>query len=128
MVDVDYLWIGLGGLVGANARYVMGRAAADRLGAGFPYGTLVVNLVGAFIVGVVLTILTERLVADPFWRQLLVVGFLGGFTTFSAYAFEAVALIEEGRWGAGLGYVVGSNLLGVMLCFAGVVLTRLMMR
>jgi CrcB protein len=127
-VKVDYLWIGLGGFLGVNARYIMGRAVADRLGTAFPYGTLLVNLLGAFLVGVLLTLVTEHVLADPFWRQLAVVGFLGGFTTFSAYTFETVALLEEGRWGAGLGYVAVSNLLGVMFCVAGVVLTRLAVR
>ncbi len=125
---MDYLWIGLGGFVGANARYVMGRAVADRLGAAFPYGTLVVNLVGAFLVGVLLTVLTERLVADPFWRHLVVVGFLGGFTTFSAYTFEAVALLETGRWPAALLYALGSNALGLLLCLGGVALARSLLR
>src|SRR5215204_590465 len=83
----------------------MGRAVADRLGTAFPYGTLLVNLLGAFLVGVLLTLVTEHVLTDPFWRQLTVVGFLGGFTTFSAYTFETVALLEGGRWGAGLGYV-----------------------
>ncbi len=124
---MEYLWVGVGGFVGANARYVVGRAVGDRLGDAFPYGTLVVNLIGAFLVGVVLTILTERLVAGPLWRQLIVVGFLGGFTTFSAYTFEAVALMDAGRWGAALRYVVGSNLLGLLLCLAGIALARYVM-
>ncbi len=124
---MEYLWVGVGGFVGANARYVVGRAVGDRLGDAFPYGTLVVNLVGAFLVGVVLTVLTERLVADPVWRQLIVGGFLGGFTTFSAYTFEAVALMDAGRWGAALRYVVGSNLLGLLLCLAGIALARYVM-
>ncbi len=125
---MEYLWVGVGGFVGANARYVVGRAVGDRLGDAFPYGTLIVNLIGAFLVGIILTILTERLVADPLWRQLIVVGFLGGFTTFSAYTFEAVALMDAGRWGAALRYIVGSNLLGLLLCLAGVALARVLVR
>lgn len=121
---MEFLWIGLGGFIGANARYVMGRAVADRLGTAFPYGTLVVNLLGALLVGVVLTVLAERMVADPLWRQFVVVGFLGGFTTFSAYTFEAIALLQTGRWNLALLYVVGSNALGLLLCLAGVALAR----
>ncbi len=128
MEAVEYLWVGLGGFAGANARYVLSRAVADRAGAAFPYGTLVVNLIGALLAGIVVTLLAERLVANPLWRQLVVVGFLGGYTTFSAYSVETVTLIEDGRWGAGLAYVVASNALGLALCGAGVTLTRLLLR
>lgn len=125
---MDYLWVGLGGFVGANARYILSRAVADRLGGAFPFGTLLVNLSGALLIGFVLVLITERLVADPLWRQLVVVGFLGGFTTFSTYTFEAVSLAEEGRWGPALLYVLGSNLLGLLLCLTGVALARAIAR
>ncbi len=128
MEAVEYLWVGLGGFAGANARYVVIRAVADRAGAAFPYGTLVVNLVGSLLAGIVVTLLAERLVANPMWRQLVVIGFLGGFTTFSAYSVETIALVKDGRWGAGLAYVVTSNALGLALCGAGVALTRQLIR
>jgi CrcB protein len=80
---VDYVWIGLGSVAGANARYVLGRWVADRYGAAFPYGTFVINVTGAVVIGFLLTLLTEVLLADPRWRLLLIVGFLGSYTTFS---------------------------------------------
>ncbi len=121
---MDYLWVGIGGFLGANARYAMTRLVADRLGIAFPWGTFLVNLVGAFLIGVVLTLITERTVADPVWRQFVVIGFLGGYTTFSSYTFEAIALAERGDWGSAALYVLGSNILGLIACLVGIGLTR----
>ena len=124
MGDVEFLWVGIGGFVGANARYVLGQFIGNRLGTSFPYGTFIINISGAFIIGLVLTTLTERTIADPLWRQLLVVGFLGGYTTFSSYTFEAVQLFEGGDWQLATLYLIGSNLLGLLACVAGLVLAR----
>jgi CrcB protein len=121
---MQYLWVGIGGFVGANLRYILGRVISDRWGAVFPYGTLVINVSGAFVIGILMVILTERTVADPLWRQLTVVGFLGGYTTFSSYTWEAVRLFDDGRWGPGLGYLIGSNLLGLLACAAGMIVAR----
>jgi len=121
---MEYIWVGIGGFLGANARYLLSGQVAQRLGVGFPYGTALINLSGAFLIGIIVTVLTDRVVADPLWRQLIVVGFLGGYTTFSSYTFEAVTLLQDGRWDAALLYVVGSNLLGVLACFAGIVVAR----
>jgi CrcB protein len=97
---------------------------AQRLGAGFPYGTLVINVTGSLAIGVLLTLLTERLAADPAWRLLLVVGFLGGYTTFSSYSFEALALAEQGAWLPALWYVLGSNGMGLVACYLGMTFAR----
>ena len=120
----DFLCVGLGGFLGANARYALGLWAAARFGGGYPLATLLVNVTGSVAVGVVLVLLTERFVADPAWRLFLVVGFLGGYTTFSSYTFEALALAEQGRWLAAAGYVVASNGLGLAAVYLGVVLGR----
>jgi len=121
---MEYIWVGIGGFLGANARYIVSAQVAQRLGVGFPYGTGLINLTGAFLIGAIFTILTDRVVADPLWRQFIVVGFLGGYTTFSSYTFEAVALVQDGRWEAALVYVVGSNVLGLLACFLGIVIAR----
>ena len=81
---VDFLWVGLGGFLGATARYALGLWAVSRFGAAFPFHTLIINVTGSLAVGVLLVLLTERLLVDPVWRLLLVVGFLGGYTTFSS--------------------------------------------
>jgi CrcB protein len=123
-VRVEYLWVGIGGFAGANARYGLGRLLVDRVASGFPVITLLVNLSGSLLIGLLLTLLAERFVSDPAWRLLGVVGFLGGYTTFSTYAFETVTLIEHGHPGRALAYVLASNLLGILACAAGIVLAR----
>jgi CrcB protein len=117
---MEFLWVGIGGFFGANARHFFGREIAHRLGMTFPYSTMIVNLTGAFLIGVLFTLLTDRVVDDPIWRQLIIVGFLGGYTTFSSYTLETVSLMQDGRWSVALLYVLGSNLLGLVACFAGI--------
>lgn len=124
---MDYVWVGVGGLIGANVRYGLGRLVTDKVGAAVPWGTLVVNASGSVAIGVLLTVLVGR-VADPVWRLLIVTGFLGGYTTFSAYSFEAVVLVLDGRWGRALVYVVGSNLLGLAGCWLGILVGRGLVR
>lgn len=121
---MDYLWVGIGGFLGANARYGMTRLVADRLGPSWPWGTFLINVLGAFLIGIVLTILTERTIGDDVWRQVIVIGFLGGYTTFSSYTFEAISLAQRGDWGAAALYVLGSNALGLIACAAGMGLAR----
>lgn len=127
MPGVEYLWVGLGGLSGAILRFAVGRFAVERFGGGFPYGTLFVNVSGSLAIGVLFTLLVGR-VADPAWRLLLITGFLGGFTTFSAYTFEAVTLIDDGRWQRAAVYLIGSNLLALIVCAAGITLGRALTR
>lgn len=121
---MEFVWVGLGGLVGANARYGMTKLMVARFGDSLPWGTFAINLLGSFLIGILLTTLTERVVADSAIRLVLVVGFLGAFTTFSSYSFEAIALAEAGRWTQTIAYVVGSNGLGLLLCVAGMYLAR----
>ena len=125
---MDTLWVALGGGLGASMRYLLGGWVVARLGGAFPFHTLLINVTGSLAIGAVLVLLTERLVADPAWRLLLVVGFLGGYTTFSSYTFEALSLVEEGNWVAALGYVLGSNGLGLLAAYAGMVLARVIRR
>jgi len=121
---MEYLLVGAGGFLGANARYVLANWVTARLGADFPYGTLLVNVTGSLAIGVLLVLLTDRLAADPAWRLLLVVGFLGGYTTFSSYTFEALVLAEAGQWVRATWYVLGSNVVGLLAAYAGMVLAR----
>ena len=118
------LWIGLGGFIGANARYFLGRAVIERYGSAFPWGTLTVNVLGSLLIGVILEIIGQRATSDPAYRLFLVVGFLGGFTTFSTFAFESVTLLEDERWLRAGAYIAGSNVLAIAACLAGVQLAR----
>jgi fluoride exporter len=121
---MDTVWVAVGGGLGATVRYLLGGWIVERLGGAFPFHTLLINVSGSLAIGVFLVLFTERLVVDPAWRLLLVVGFLGGYTTFSSYTFEALSLLEEGDWLAALGYVLGSNGLGLLAAYAGMVLAR----
>jgi CrcB protein len=112
---LDVLVICLGAIVGANARYFISRLAAQVLGPVFPYGTLFINVVGSFIVGFFVVWTSERVLADPRWRLLVVVGFCGSLTTFSSYAFESMSFFERGQWLLMLTNIFGNNL----LCLAG---------
>ena len=121
---LDLLWVSLGGAAGATARYVLGTWIIDHTGASFPWNTMIVNISGSLAIGILLTLLTERLIADPAWRLLLVVGFLGGYTTFSSYTFETLALLEAGAWLSATLYVLGNNGLGLAAAYLGIVLAR----
>lgn len=120
---VDFLWVGVGAMVGGMVRYGVSQGLSELWGRTLPYGTFVVNLSGSFLIGVVMAILIER-VADPVWRLLLVTGFLGGYTTFSSYSFELVTMLLSGRLGWAAAYLVASNVLGVAGCLAGTVVGR----
>ena len=91
-----YLIVMAGGAVGSLARYVTGTAIMSRFGGRFPLGTFVVNATGCFLIGVVMTVLTRETAPHPNWRFLLVTGFLGGYTTFSAFAYETFVAAQNG--------------------------------
>lgn len=121
---MEFMWVGIGGFLGANARNYAGKAITHWLGSAFPYHTFIVNISGSFLIGIIATYLAERYMDDPYLKQLLMVGFLGGYTTFSSYSLEAVTLFEAGKWQEALWYIVGSNGLSILACFGAVLLTR----
>ena len=116
---MPYLWISLGAVLGANARYLTNRVAAQWFGTAFPYGTLIVNVLGCVAIGVIATMVTGRLVDRPeVVRLVVIVGFLGSLTTFSSFAWETHSLFNDGAWVRALVNVVasvGAGLLGVWL-------------
>jgi CrcB protein len=122
----DLLLVSLGAIVGANARYIISRFAARVLGPIFPWGTLMINISGSFVVGLFMIYATERAIVDPRWRLLIVVGFCGAFTTFSSYAFESVAYFEQGQWWLMTANVLGNNLLCLGAALAGMALARVL--
>lgn len=122
----DFLLISLGAIAGANARYLLSRYAARLLGPVFPYGTLVINVTGSLIVGFFVIWTTERVLADPRWRLLVVVGFCGAFTTFSSYAFETMAFFEQGQWLLMATNFLANNLLCLAAALAGMGLARVL--
>ena len=122
---VAYLLIGIGGFLGANARYLVAGWITERLGASFPYGTLVINVSGSFILGFFLIFISERLVHAN-WRLFFAIGFLGAYTTFSTFSFENFALIQERSYVLALANMLGSVFLGLMAVVAGIVVARLL--
>jgi len=120
----ELLIISLGAIVGANARYLLSRLAVKHLGPVFPYSTLFINIVGSLIVGFFVVWTTERVLADPRWRLLVVVGFCGSFTTFSSYAFETMAYFEQGQWMLMSVNFISNNLLCTGAALGGMALAR----
>ena len=120
------LWISIGAVLGANLRYWVGEWAAQRFGSGFPYGTLLINLSGSFLLGLIVSMSMENFIIDPRLRLLLTIGFLGSYTTFSTYAYESIALISQGQWGLGLFNLLGSSLLGGLLAILGIWLGKIL--
>jgi CrcB protein len=110
-----------GGFLGANARYLVGLWAAERFGAAFPWGTLLINVTGSFVLGFYLTLVTERFTGRATTRLFLATGFLGAYTTFSTLSYEAVQLLLGGATVPGLAYVVGSIALGLAAAIVGIV-------
>ncbi len=104
--------VGVGGFLGAIARYGVGTIISNRWGTSWPYGIFLINITGCFMIGFFLTFTTERVAVHEAWRFLFPVGFVGAYTTFSTYEYETVRLIESGAWGRALSYVLLSTLVG----------------
>jgi CrcB protein len=113
----------IGGALGAGARHLVGRATLAGFGAGFPFGTLTVNVLGGLFMGLLVGILA-RSGASENWRLFVGVGVLGGFTTFSSFSLDVVTLIDRGALGIALGYVALSVVASIAAVFAGLSLTR----
>ena len=122
---IRYLMIGIGGFAGAIARYQVATWVQARVPAGFPWGTFIVNVSGCLVMGVAMTLLTERLVANPQWRFLIPIGFIGAYTTFSTFEFELFRANVEGAWLIGGAYLVSSVIVGYAALWIGVVLARM---
>jgi fluoride exporter len=120
----QFLLVGVGGFLGANARYFVSLWATDRLSAVFnrplPYGTLVVNVTGSFLIALLLTLVVERVPLSANVRLMLAIGFLGSYTTFSTFAYESVTLLRAEHMLIALGNILLMNvfcLLGVAVGF-----------
>jgi fluoride exporter len=116
--------VSAGGFLGANARYLVGLWATEHFGTTFPYGTLLINISGSFVLGFYLTLMTERFSGRPTTRLFLATGFLGAYTTFSTLSYEAVQLVAEGMALVGVAYVGASLLLGIAAAIAGILAAR----
>lgn len=118
------LLVGVGGALGALARFLVGTWTAQALGTRFPWGTVLVNLTGCLAIGFVLTMVEERLVSRESLRPLLVVGFLGAYTTFSTFGWETHGLLRDAEWFRASVNVLGSVAVGLVAVRLGVLAAR----
>jgi CrcB protein len=117
--------IAVAGALGALARYGVEGFVSRRAPSAFPWGTFVVNITGAFLLGFVFTLLAEHLTVAPWLRSTATIGFLGAYTTFSTLSFETYRLVEDGAFGLALANTIGSLAAGLGAVYLGVVLGRL---
>jgi len=118
---MPYLAISIGAILGANARFLLGGWVLDRMGAEFPYGTLLINVSGSFVIGLVYALIEKH--GAPDWvRPLVIVGFLGAYTTFSTFSLDTLAMAERGAWLAVGAYILASVTASLAAVWIGVTL------
>ena len=121
---MNYLLVAAFGAAGAVSRYALDGWISSSTHGQFPWGTLTINVLGAFALGVLVALTTERLLPHPEWRVALGIGFLGAFTTFSTYAYETVKLAEDGAIGLALANAVGMVAIGLVAAALGLAVGR----
>jgi CrcB protein len=121
---LKYLMVGIGGAFGSVLRFWVGSYIGGRLGSRFPYGTFVVNISGSFLIGLVLAVLAEKSELNTYWLYLLPIGFIGGYTTFSAFEYETFRLFQEGQMLSAVLNVTLSVVVGFVGVWAGTVAGR----
>jgi len=116
--------IGIGGFFGAIARYGVALWIGQRWGRSFPLGTFAINVSGSFLIGLLMSLFTERFMVNPQWRLMLVVGFLGAYTTFSTFEYETGGLVKDGEWLLALLNVLSSVVAGFIALKLGEVIAK----
>jgi CrcB protein len=123
---MPFLLVGLGGFIGANARFVVARMVGALFETRFPLGTFVINISGSFLLGVLGTVIAQRMLPNSeVMRLALGVGFLGAFTTFSTFEFETHALFDDGSWLTAAANIFASLFVGLLAVRAGIVVARM---
>jgi len=122
---LNYIVVFTGGGAGAVTRYILGTWIGQRWGRSFPLGTFVINVSGSFVIGLLMTLMAERFMENPAWRLLLVVGFLGGYTTFSSFQYETGKLATDGEFLYASLNVILSVIAGFVALKAGEVLAKI---
>ena len=123
---VKLFLIGLAGFVGTLGRYGLSGVVAKRYGETFPLGTLAVNLIGCFLVGLLFYVMQERFLVNQNVRTIILIGLLGGFTTFSSFGLQTFTLLQDGEFAFAALNLGVSNLLGLLLVWAGYTLARVL--
>ena len=118
------LFVALGGGIGSVTRYLVSLWAAGRWGADFPYGTLLVNVVGCYIIGFFMILATEKYLLPNYWKLLIASGFLGGLTTFSSFSYESLRFVQEGAWPSAAVNLSANLITGLIATWLGIVTAR----
>lgn len=121
-----YVVVGIGGFLGAIARFWVGGFISERMGTRFPYGTFVINITGSFLIGLTVTLLAERVHWSANWRYLIPVGFIGAYTTFSTFELETFQSMRDGELLFAFLNIFLSVLIGFIAVWLGVVTGRTM--
>ena len=116
--------VAAGGAIGAVTRFLVGRGMLHLMGTGFPWGTLTVNILGSFFIGFMVELLALRYSLSHEWQGFIIIGILGGFTTFSAFSLEVGLMIEKGQISTAALYAIGSMFFGLVALFAGLFVGR----
>lgn len=121
-----YFMVGVGGFLGAIARFWLGGYVSTRMGTRFPYGTFLINRTGSFLIGFIVALLAEKTHWSPNWRYLIPIGFIGAYTTFSTFEYETFRVIQDGELLMAFLNVVLSVIVGFLAVWMGVIAGRLM--
>lgn len=117
--------VAIGGSIGSVLRYLISKWAAEKIDFTLPYGTFIVNIVGCFIIGFFMTMVTERVVVSPYWRLFVTVGFVGGLTTFSSFSYESIQLLLQSNFFQGFCNIGGNIIIGLFATWLGISVARL---
>jgi fluoride exporter len=123
-VMMKYVMVGIGGAVGSVLRFWASSYLSERIGTRFPYGTFAVNITGSFLIGFIVTLLASKVNWDPNWRYLIPIGFIGGYTTFSAFEYETLRSVQDGNILVAALNVILSLTLGFAAVWLGAVAGR----
>jgi len=118
------LFVAIGGGVGSITRYLTSVWAAERFGVDFPYGTLLVNVAGCYLIGLFMVLATERFMLPAHWRLLIASGFLGGLTTFSSFGYETLKLVQDGALGPAFQNIAANLVTGLVATWLGIISGR----
>lgn len=121
---LPYLLVAAGGAAGAASRFALAQLSYAYVRHDWPWGTFAVNTAGSFLIGIIYVLITEKSALHADWRYVLIVGFLGAFTTFSTFSLETVALVEAGRAVAAASYIAATVASCVLGCWLGIALLR----
>lgn len=121
-----YVMVAIGGAAGAVARFALGAYVGNRMGTRFPYGTLIINCSGCFLIGVIMTLLTGRSQFNPNWRFLIPIGFIGAYTTFSTFEYETLLSLQDGDLATAALNIVLSVVVGFIAVWLGVITGRVL--